>query len=258
MVPEYIDTHAHLNDSRFSQDQSDVIGRAVHAGVSTIINVGFDLESSRTAVELSQKYTSVYAAVGVHPHDAGQAGPGWVDKIRSMAAEKKVVAIGEIGLDYYYNYSSALAQKTVFREQIRLAKELGLPVIVHDRDAHEDVLTILRDEQAWDVGGVFHCFSGNISFARKCLDLGFYVSLAGPVTFKNAGDLKTVATEIPAERLLIETDSPYLAPVPYRGKRNEPAYVVAVADQVSKLRGENIRDFAAKTSENARTLFSLK
>lgn len=258
MVPELIDTHAHLNDSRFSQDLSDVIGRASHAGVSTIINVGFDLESSRAAVDLAQKYTSVFAAVGVHPHDAGQVGPGWLDKIRSMAAEKKVVAIGEIGLDYYYNHSSAQAQEFAFREQIRLAKELGLPVIVHDRDAHEEVLTILRDEQAWEAGGVFHCFSGDISFASKCLDLGFYISLAGPVTFKNAGDLRVVATEIPPGRLLIETDSPYLAPVPYRGKRNEPAHVAAVADQVAKLRGENLRDFAKKTSENARKLFLLE
>jgi TatD DNase family protein len=258
MVPELIDTHAHLNDSRFSQDLSDVIERAADAGVSTIINVGFDLESSRVAVDLTQEYTSVFAAVGVHPHDAGRVGPGWLDKIRSMAAEKKVVAIGEIGLDYYYNHSSAQAQETAFREQIRLAKELGLPVIIHDRDAHEEVLNILRDEQAWEAGGVFHCFSGDISFARKCLDLGFYISLAGPVTFKNAGDLQAVATEIPSERLLIETDSPYLAPVPYRGKRNEPAHVATIAAQVAKLRGENIQEFAAKTSNNARRLFSLE
>ncbi|MBS4031905.1 MAG: TatD family hydrolase [Clostridiales bacterium] len=254
---ELIDTHAHLNDGRFGKDLSEVIGRAAQAGVSTIINVGFDLESSLAAVDLAQKYTSVFAAVGVHPHDAGRVGLGWKDKVRSMAAEKKVVAIGEIGLDYYYNHSSAQAQETVFREQIRLAKELGLPVIIHDRDAHEEVLNILLDEQAWEAGGVFHCFSGNISFVRKCLDLGFYISLAGPVTFKNAADLQAVATEIPTERLLIETDSPYLAPVPYRGKRNEPAYVTAIADYVSKLRGESIKDFAEKTSENARRLFSL-
>lgn len=257
MVPELIDTHAHLNDSRFSKDLPDVIGRAAHAGVSTIINVGFDLDSSQAAVDLAQKYKSVFATVGVHPHDAGRVETGWADRVRSLATEKKVVAIGEIGLDYYYNHSSAQAQEAVFREQIRLAKELGLPVIVHDRDAHEEVLTILREEQAWEAGGVFHCFSGDVSFVHKCLELGFYISLAGPVTFKNAKDLQAVATEIPSNRLLIETDSPYLAPVPYRGKRNEPAYVTAVVHHVSKLRGESIQDVAAQTSENARKLFSI-
>ncbi len=257
MTVELIDTHAHLTDNRFGNDLADVMMRATAAGVGTIINVGYDLKSSGASVDLAQKHTSVFAAVGIHPHDAGKVKPGWTEKLRSLAAANKVVAIGEIGLDYYYNHSSAQAQEEIFREQVRLAKELGLPVIIHDRDAHKEVLAILRDEQAWEVGGVFHCFSGDVSFAHECLDLGFYISLAGPVTFNSARDLQAVAREIPCDRLLIETDSPYLAPVPYRGKRNEPAYVREVAAYVSKLRDESITDFAARTSENARRLFSL-
>lgn len=251
------DSHAHLNDSRYRQDLPMVLERARDTGVHTIITVGYDLKSSLAAVHLAAKMPGVYAAVGIHPHDASAASPEALQELRRAAANKKVVAVGEMGLDYYYDRSPRETQRQVFREQIRLARELGKPVIVHDRDAHNEVLAILREERADDVGGVMHCFSGDTSFAAKCLELGFYISLAGPVTFKNAGDLHRVARFLPKDKLLLETDAPYLTPVPHRGQRNEPAYVRYVAERVAELRVETLQDLAEQTSRNAALLFSL-
>ncbi|MDW7652229.1 MAG: TatD family hydrolase [Bacillota bacterium] len=253
-----IDTHAHLNDARFAEDIDDVLSRARDAGVMAIVNVGFDLESSRGAIELSRERPFLYAAAGIHPHDAKTVTDESLAELRQLAGNTKVVALGEVGLDYYYNHSSRETQQEAFRVQIGLAREFSLPLIVHDRDAHQDVLAILQQEGADSVGGVMHCFSGGIALAREFLDLGFFISLAGPVTFKNAGELPEVARYVPLDRLLVETDSPYLAPVPRRGRRNEPAYVVMVAEKIAEIRGENPERIAEITSENARTLFNLK
>ncbi|EEG76593.1 TatD family hydrolase [Dethiobacter alkaliphilus] len=250
-----IDTHAHLNDKRFSDDLPSVLERAKAAGVEIIINVGYDLASSENSLKFSDRFPQMYAAVGIHPHEAAQTPKGSLEGLRRLAVENKVVALGEMGLDYYYDHSPRPVQQEMFRRQIRLALELDLPVIVHDRDAHHDVLTILREEGA--VKGVMHCFSGDVAFARQCLDLGFYLSLAGPVTFKNAKDLAAVAREVPLERLLLETDAPYLAPVPYRGKRNEPAHVAVVAQKVAEIRETDVASIARQTTENAKRLFNL-
>jgi TatD DNase family protein len=252
-----IDSHAHLTDSRFSSDLTEVLSRAGDAGIKAVINAGFDLPSSRQAVELSKSTGLVYAAAGIHPHEAGSYDDGVQEELRKLVQENKVVAIGEIGLDYYYDLAPRRQQQDVFRAQLRLAVETGLPVIVHDRDAHEDVLAILQEEEACRAGGVMHCFSGDTQFAAACLQLGFYVSLAGPVTFKNARDLVDVAAYLPGDRILLETDAPYLAPVPYRGKRNEPAYVLSVAQKVAEIRGVDIEALASQTTDNAIRLFGL-
>lgn len=252
---ELIDTHAHLNDNRFAHDVSEVIDRARQAGVKAIINVGYDLVSSGEAVSMASTYDFLFAAVGIHPHEASQVNEEAYQELERLAAGKHVVAIGEIGLDYYYNHSPHHVQQDVFRKQINLAKHLSLPVIIHDRDAHDDVLVILQEEGAREIGGVMHCFSGDTELARHCLDLGFYISLAGPVTFKNSQALAEVARFVPDDRLLFETDAPYLAPVPYRGRRNEPAYVRSVAEKVAELRGATVDNLSEQVLENAKRLF---
>ncbi|HHX73688.1 MAG TPA: TatD family hydrolase [Firmicutes bacterium] len=251
------DSHAHLTDGRFREDYAQVLERARAAGVTTIINVGYDLASSAAACELAAKTEGLYAAVGIHPHEASCYTEETARRLRELATHPKVVALGEIGLDYYYNHSPRHVQQDVFRKQLRLARELCLPVIIHDRDAHGDIYRILCAEKAQEIGGVMHCFSGDTNFAVNCLQLGFYLSLAGPVTFKNAGELPAVARMVPPERLLIETDAPYLAPVPYRGKRNEPAFVRLVAEKIAALRGMEPGEVAELTSRNARAVFSL-
>ncbi len=252
-----IDTHAHLTDNRFAHDLDEVLLRAEKSGVRAMINVGYDLPSSRRCVALASKREMFFAAVGIHPHEAAKASEQALVQLRQLALGGNVVALGEIGLDYYYNHSPRNLQQQLFRQQIRLAKSLSLPIIVHDRDAHEDVLTILREEGAETVGGVLHCFSGDRNFALRCLSLGFHLSLAGPITFNNSRDLAAVAEIVPADRLLLETDAPYLAPVPYRGKRNEPAYLLAVAEKVATLRGITVEELADSTTENAKKLFRL-
>ena len=244
---DLIDSHAHLNDKRFALDTEAVLARAVASGVRAIINVGYDLASSRDVVAMAASHPRLFAAVGVHPHDAKTASAEALIELRRLAKEANVVALGEIGLDYYYNHSPHQVQQDAFRAQIHLARECSLPIIVHDRDAHQDVLDILRQEDVGEIGGVMHCFSGDVAFARECLDLGLYLSLAGPVTFKNAADVAEVARFVPLDRLLLETDAPYLAPVPWRGKRNEPAYVRQVAEKVAQVRGQDLSIIAEKT-----------
>ncbi|NLZ93109.1 MAG: TatD family hydrolase [Firmicutes bacterium] len=253
-----IDTHAHLTDERFNEDLDDVLVRAKAAGLGKIISIGCDLPSSEAAIALAAANDNIFAAVGIHPHEASSAGQDALQALKKLADSPKVVAIGEIGLDYYYRFSSADQQKDVLRRQIRLAREMALPVIIHNRDAHEDILAILRAEKAYEVGGVMHCFSGDLNFAMQCLELGFYLSFAGIVTFKKPGDLPLVVQEMPLERLLIETDSPYLAPVPFRGRRNEPAYVVHVAEKIAQLRQLEFSKIAEITTQNAQKLFSFR
>lgn len=254
-----IDTHTHLDDARYDQDREAIIERARTAGVSTMITIGCDLATSRAAVALADRYPFVYATIGVHPHEVKHIEPEWYEALRRLAQNRKVVAYGEIGLDYHYNHSPQEEQRTRFREQIRLARELRLPVIIHTREAQADTIAILKEERASDVGGVFHCFSGDAWLAKDALGLGFYLSFSGILTFQNATMLREIAKTVPQDRLLIETDCPYLTPIPHRGKRNEPAYVQHVAAQLASVRDghQTPEALGQLTTENARRLFKI-
>lgn len=251
------DTHAHLDDDNDYRDRDVMIDRARASGVAHIVNVGFDLESSRRSIKLAEKYDLIYAAVGIHPHDAKKAGPGYLIELEAMAAHPRVVAMGEMGLDYYRDLSPRPVQKKVFLEQLSLAKKLNKPVIIHDRDAHGDIMDILRREGLGPGGGVMHCYSGSWEMAKECLNMGFYISIAGPVTFPHAPKLKDVAARVPLDRLLVETDAPYLTPAPHRGKRNEPAYVLYTAEEIARLRGLKTEDLARACADNGRKLFRI-
>jgi TatD DNase family protein len=255
-----IDTHTHLDDARYNEDREAVLDRARATGVGAFVTIGCDLATSRAAVELAAQYSFIYASVGVHPHEVKHIGDGWYDAFRRLAQDDKVVAYGEIGLDYHYNHSSPHEQRDRFREQIQLARELKLPVIVHTREAQEDTIKILQEERASDVGGVFHCFSGDARLAQDALDLGFYLSFSGILTFQNASMLREIAKNTPLDRTLIETDCPYLTPVPHRGKRNEPAYVSHVARQLASLHFDDadaVEQIGRITTANAKRLFKL-
>ena len=252
-----IDTHAHLVDEAFDRDRKEVIERARAGGVVQIVNVGYDLDSSRRAVALAREYDFIYTAVGVHPHDAARVSAGYLDELGTLARNQKVVAIGETGLDYYRNHSPRPEQRQVFREQLALARELELPVIIHDRDAHGEVLEIFRQDGSGRAGGVLHCFSGSWEMARECLRMGFYISFAGVVTYPKSTHLQSIAVNLPAERLLVETDCPYLSPEPRRGERNEPAYVRYALERIAGLRGMPVAELALLTTQNARRLFRL-
>ncbi|WP_270182915.1 TatD family hydrolase [Alkalihalobacillus sp. CinArs1] len=252
------DTHTHLNVEQFSEDKKEVIDRAREAGVSKMIVVGFDHETITNAMKLVEEYDFLYAAVGWHPVDAvdmKEEDLAWIEK---LAEHPKVVAIGEMGLDYHWDKSPHDIQKEVFRKQIQLAKKVKLPIIIHNREATRDVIDILKEEDASEVGGIMHCFAGTVEEANECLDMNFYISLGGPVTFKNAKLPKEVAKEVPLERLLVETDCPFLAPHPYRGKRNEPSYVKLVAEQVADLKDMEYEDLAKVTFDNAIRLFGIQ
>lgn len=258
MEAVFFDSHAHLDDRKFNFDRHEMLMRARERGVSYIVNVGYDIPSSRRSVQLAGKYDFVFAAIGVHPHDSAGAGENSLEALRQLADDPKVVAIGEMGLDYYRDLSPRDIQQEMFRQQIRLAGDLRKPIIVHDRDAHGDIMQILREEKASRAGGVLHCFSGSPEMAKECLKMGFYISIAGPVTFRNANKLLKVAEEVPLDRLLVETDAPYLTPEPFRGKRNESAYVVYVAERIAELRGIPAPELAAATTANAKRLFGIK
>ena len=252
-----IDTHAHLDDARFDSDRDAMIARAREAGVEHFVTIGCDLTTSRAAVELADRYPFVYATVGVHPHEAKQIGDSWYDDLRRLAQHKKVVAYGEIGLDYHYNHSPPKLQRERFREQIILARDLRLPIVVHTREAQEDTIAILKEENAADVGGVFHCFSGDARLAKNALDLGFLLSFSGVITFQNATMLRDIVKTVPMDRILVETDSPYLTPAPHRGKRNEPAHVRLVAEKIAAIQGMTADQIAELTSQNARRVFKI-
>jgi len=257
-----IDTHTHLDDARYDDDREAMIARAREAGVDTFVTIGCDLATSRAAIGLAERYPFVYATVGVHPHEVKHIGDGWYDELRRLAAHSKVVGYGEIGLDYHYNHSPPKLQRERFREQVLLARELKKPIVVHTREAQEDTIAILREENAGDVGGVFHCFSGDAWLAKVALDLGFYLSFSGVLTFQNAAMLREIAQTVPLDRILVETDCPYLTPAPHRGKRNEPAYVRLVAEKVAEIKARegtgSLEEIARLTSANARRLFKLK
>jgi TatD DNase family protein len=252
-----IDSHAHLNAPQFDEDRQEVIERAREHGISRIINVGFNRETIPTSLALAEQYDFIYTTVGWHPTDAIDMQPGDLEWLEELCRHPKVVAIGEIGLDYYWDTSPKEIQQQVFRDQIRLARKLGKPIVIHNRDAHRDVVEIMREEKAAEVGGVMHCYSGSWETAKQCLDMNFYISFGGPVTFKNAKQPKEVLEKVPMDRLLIETDAPYLAPHPFRGKRNESSYVRLVAETAAEIKGISLEDLGHATSQNALRLFGL-
>jgi TatD DNase family protein len=256
MLVSLVDTHAHLDSGQFRDDVDAVIVRANHAGVGTILTVGCDLPSSRASIELASCYPGIWASVGIHPHAAATVDAKALAELKTLAAQDKVVAIGEIGLDFYRDRAPRDLQRAAMRAQIRLARELGKPLIVHDRDAHAEVLAILQEEGASEVGGVMHCFSGDPELARACAALGFFISFAGPLTYPNS-NLGKVAAALPIDVMLVETDCPYLAPQPWRGKRCEPAYVSAIAEALAAIKGLTLEDVARVTSLNAFRLFGI-
>lgn len=251
------DTHVHLNVEHFDQDREEVIERAKEAGVEKMVVVGFDHETIPKAIALAEEYSFLYAAVGWHPVDAIEFTEKELDWLEELVKHPKVVALGEMGLDYHWDKSPKEIQAEVFRQQIRLAKKVEIPIIIHNREATEDILTILKEEHAEAVGGIMHCYNDSVDYVQTCLDLNFYISLGGPVTFKNAKLPKDVAKVVPLDRLLIETDCPFLAPHPNRGKRNEPAYVSLVAEKIAELRGVAVEEIEQATTENGKRLFRL-
>ncbi len=252
-----VDSHAHLNDPRLASRVPELLQAARARGVTHIINVGYDLPSSRLAAQQALEQSMLSAAVGLHPHDAKLWTTSLADELRHLAASPKVVAWGEIGLDYHYDNSPRETQQTVLHIQLELAKELDLPVIIHDRDAHADILDILRAHAPYPAGGVMHCYSSSAEMLPQFLGLGFYISFAGPITFKNARRSLEAAMQVPLERLLVETDAPYLAPEPHRGRENQPALVALVAGRLAESRGMAYEELARATGENAARLFRL-
>lgn len=253
----YIDTHVHLNADQYDEDLKEVIDRALNSKVEKMVVIGFDRKTIKRAIELAEQYDFIYAVVGWHPVDAIDCTDEDLEWIEQLAAHEKVVGIGETGLDYHWDKSPRDIQQQVFRKQIQLAKRVKLPIIIHNREATEDVLTILREEDAQEVGGVMHCFGGSVETAQESIKMNFMISLGGPVTFKNAKKPKEVAAEIPLEHLMIETDAPYLAPHPYRGKRNEPSYVPLVAEEIARLKELPVETVAEATTENAKRFYKL-
>ncbi|GAA0211727.1 TatD family hydrolase [Selenomonas dianae] len=256
MSAVFIDTHAHLCDEKFDEDRVEVIARAAEAGVAQIISMGDTMAASAQVVADAEQYPALYAAVGVHPESACVLTDAERAQLLAWANHPKVVAIGEIGLDYYWEKDPQVraVQREMFVTQLDIARAAGLPVCIHDREAHGDTLAILRTE-GQGVTGVLHCYSGSLEMARALWKMGYYIGIDGPLTFKNAAKLPDIVREAPRERLLIETDSPYLAPVPRRGKRNEPAYVAFVAAKIAELREESVEEVATYTTENARRLY---
>jgi TatD DNase family protein len=252
----YIDSHAHLEMEEYDKDRDEVVARAREAKIEAIVTVGTNLNDCRKAIALTQKYDDVYAAIGIHPHETKSANKQVLDEMKKLAREKKVVAWGEIGLDLYHRYSPPEVQMEKFVEQLALAEEVDLPIVVHIREAHEQVKEILC---AWQgkKRGVIHCFSGDISLARLYLDRGYFISVAGPVTFRNAQRLKDVVRYVPLDCLLIETDAPFLSPHPYRGGRNEPARVTLVAAEIAALKKLTPEEVGKVTAQNTRFLFGI-
>jgi TatD DNase family protein len=257
---ELIDSHCHLDEPRFADDCDAVVARAVAAGVTRMVTIGASdgVQSNYTALAVAERHASVWATVGVHPHDARLVSPAVLDELARLARHPRVVAIGETGLDYYYDHSPRPVQQEAFRQFVGMARRLGLPLVIHLRDAYDDALAILRDERAADVGGVVHCFSGDRGMAAAFLDLGFDLSFSGVVTFKNADELRAVAQLVPADRYMVETDAPFLAPVPHRGRRNEPAFVVLTAAAVAAARGVTLDTVAVQAAATTARRFRLR
>ncbi len=259
MTHGLVDSHSHIQGEEFSSDVEGVLERARQAGVKKIIIVGGagDISSNGAALELAAHAPELFATVGMHPHDAREVSGEDLDRLKEMAKDPKVVAVGETGLDFYYNHSPREVQIKLFRRFIHMACETDLPIVIHDRDADPEVVDLVRSEGKGKLRGVVHCFTGDLATAKSFLDLGFYLSFTGIVTFKNAGPLREVVRRIPMDRILVETDAPYLAPVPKRGKRNEPAFVRFVAEAVAEIKGLPLDEMAQATSSNAESLFGI-
>ena len=251
-----VDSHSHLVLEAFNNDRDEVIQQALSNGITYIVQSCDNLDEIEKNLILTKKYKNLYSSVGIHPHEAKSWTSVSKDTIIKFTKEEKVIAIGETGLDFYYNYSPKETQLSVFREQIKIAKEVDLPLIVHCRDAFSEAIEILKEEKP--ISGVFHCYTGDLNTAKEALRLGFYISWSGILTFKNANALKEVAKEIPLKNTLIETDCPFLTPVPYRGQRNEPKYVKYVAEELAKIHNVSIEEVGSVTSENAKKLFGIK
>lgn len=257
-LPALVDSHAHLDFKIFNRDREAVLQRAENYGLKLVINAGFNLPSSRESVLLSEKYPMVYVAAGIHPHDAANVPDDYLEELRELAQHPKVVALGEMGLDYYRDRSPRWQQWDVFSRQLQLAREINLPVIIHSRNAHAVTRALLEEEGLPAAGGVMHCFSGDLELAEQMMELGLYISFAGPVTYPRNDVLRQVAANIPVERLLVETDAPFLPPAPWRGKRNEPAYTAFIVEKIAALRGTTAESLGQICLDNARRLFSLE
>ena len=254
---EVIDTHCHLDMDRYQVDLADVLIRAREAGVRRMLTIGIDLESSRAAVALAEEHSGVFAAVGVHPHHIAETSSADYQELKRLAEHPRVVAYGEIGMDAVRNYAPLPQQREHFQQQVEMAKELNLPLIVHDRETHEEIMEVLATAAPFPAGGVMHCFSGDADLAGRVVELGFHVSIPGVVTFNNAEMMQEAAAAVPLDRLLVETDGPFLAPVPKRGRRNEPAYVLYTAEKVAEIKGVSLAELARQTTANAEKLFGF-
>lgn len=254
----FFDSHAHYYDEQFSTDRDEILKKAFESGVGYILSASSDLASSIENISLARRFEHVYAAVGIHPHNIIDINNNIISVLADFASYPKVVAIGEIGLDYYYDNSPREVQKLAFSKQIYLAANLKLPIIVHDRDAHEDTLNIIKSENAKKTGGVLHCFSGSVEMAREILNNNFYISIGGPVTFKNAKKTVEVVKYVPDDRLMIETDCPYLTPEPLRGRRNDSSLISYTAKKIAEIKGRTLEEIAEMTTRNAKKLFNIE
>ena len=252
----YFDTHAHYDDKRFNDDRDAILGSMREAGVTLILNSASSLKSAKFGLKLADKYPFVYSSVGVHPHDAKSMTDDTVSELKKLLSHAKAMAVGEIGLDYHYDFSPRDTQKKRFREQLELARRVGKPVIIHEREALPDMMSILGDYR--DLSGVFHCFSGSWETAKTILDMGWYLSFTGVITFKNARKALEVLEKMPEDRIMLETDCPYLAPEPYRGKRNSSLYLPYIAEKVAEARGKSVEEVAALTMENGLRFFGIE
>jgi TatD DNase family protein len=253
-----VDSHAHLEMPEFKKDLEAVIQRAKESGVEYIFTVGTEMGDWTRALEIARSHPTIFAILGVHPHNATEINDETYPILKGLCQDKKVKAYGEIGLDFFRNLSPRDIQLKRFREQIGLARELGLPIVVHDREAHRETLEILKSEKAEECGGIIHCFSAGYEMAKACMDMGFYISIPGSITFKNADGFREIVKRLPLESLLVETDAPFLTPEPFRGKRNEPSYVRHTAQKVAEIKGVSFERLAEVTTENALRVYSLK
>lgn len=251
------DSHAHYNSEQFSEDLDEVLGKMKENGVGYIMNACSDISEFDDIKNLIEKYDFLYGAAGVHPHEVGDMSDADLEKIAEFSKHPKIKAIGEIGLDYYYDNSPRDAQKYWFARQLDLAVDLNLPIIIHDRDAHKDTMDILKDHNAKAVGGAFHCYTGSVEMAKEVLDMGLYIAFGGSITFKNAQKPIEVAKYVPIESIIIETDCPYLTPVPFRGKRNSSLYVHLVAEKIAEVKGMEVSEVIKHTTENAKKCFRI-
>lgn len=252
-----IDTHSHYNDEKFDNDRDEVIQNITNSGITTIINAGYGLESSKRAIEIANNYDFMYATVGVSPNDIENLENNYIEQIKEMAKEQKVIAIGEIGLDYYWNKENKETQKEIFIKQVELANQLGLPIVIHTRDAVMDTIDILKNKVNCNKKGVFHCCPLNTELIKEGLKLGFYISFAGPITFKNSKNAEEIVKMVPIDRILIETDSPYLSPEPVRGTRNDSRNIKYIAQKIAQIKNMPIENIAEQIQKNAKTIFKI-